>query len=244
MGLYVPTVADYVVLEADPREVPAVVAALQRALPDERRCAVTAVADEYFFLSATVLTQSEIQRRFGLFGVRASGGDVSLEPAWVAEHVVERHVPVLGSVVVCNAAVLPDLAAAMAQLDREGLSDLVDVADFQRGRLVRPASVPSRPRALPPHLGHRDRRQRHRQPARCCAPSGREARRHHEVAQLHLGWRVGAAGRRALRVVRASRAPGHGADLVTPSLPGDVQRVRRRLPGRPTTVTGVGRSPA
>jgi hypothetical protein len=77
-----------------------------------------------------VLPLAQVKARFGEFTVPGLRR-VEPDPSWVAANIVRRPVPLLGQVR-CHRLVIPDLAAAMAELQRRGLAPLVDVADFHR----------------------------------------------------------------------------------------------------------------
>jgi D-alanyl-D-alanine carboxypeptidase len=77
-----------------------------------------------------VLPLAQVKARFGEFTV-PSLRRVEPDPTWVAANIVTQQVPLLGQVR-CHRLVIPDLAAAMAELQRRGLARLVDVADFHR----------------------------------------------------------------------------------------------------------------
>ena len=61
--------------------------------------------------------------------VPAPGGWITIDPAWVARHIVTAPVPILGRVT-CNRAVIPQLRGALAEVDRRGLGRLVDPGDY------------------------------------------------------------------------------------------------------------------
>jgi hypothetical protein len=69
----------------------------------------------------------------GLIGVMSfrilKNGFIEPDPDWVAANVVQAEVPILGSVT-CHRIVIPQLAAALAQLQRKGFSNLIDVGDY------------------------------------------------------------------------------------------------------------------
>jgi hypothetical protein len=114
---------------------------LQAALPEKRLRSVIAGSARHFSPSATVLSQAEIQTRFGAFTVKKSGDSFTIDPAWVADNIIRADVPVLGTVV-GHRKMLPDLRAAMAELEDSGLADLVDSNDFQRaGGAYNPRTV-------------------------------------------------------------------------------------------------------
>lgn len=50
------------------------------------------------------------------------GGRVSPDPAWVASHIVTETVPILGSIT-CNKYMMPQLKAALEEVQRAGLAD-------------------------------------------------------------------------------------------------------------------------
>ena len=76
------------------------------------------------------LPLAQVKLRFGEFPVRTLA-DPAPSPAWMAANIAVRAVPLLGTVR-CHRLVLDDLAAAMAELEHQRLSALVDVAAFQR----------------------------------------------------------------------------------------------------------------
>ena len=74
---------------------------------------------------------AELKQRFGEVAVRLPyGGDwVKLDPAWVRRNIVATHVPLLGSVT-CNRRIVPDLRAALREVERRRLARLVDRSDY------------------------------------------------------------------------------------------------------------------
>jgi hypothetical protein len=65
---------------------------------------------------------------FGEFSatVRSDGVFLDLDPRWVDEHIVTRTVPLLGSVT-CHRKLFPPMAAALEDLEAQGLGHLVEV---------------------------------------------------------------------------------------------------------------------
>jgi hypothetical protein len=59
----------------------------------------------------------------------APGGWITIDPAWVARHIVTAKVPILGQVT-CNRAVIPQLRGALAEVAHRGLARLVDPGDY------------------------------------------------------------------------------------------------------------------
>jgi hypothetical protein len=91
-----------------------------------------AVAGDERFLrgDASALPLGLVKARFGEFSLpslRRGGPDL----AWKKRNLVTRQVPLLGSVT-CHRLVVEDLAAAMADLQRRKLDQLVDAAEFRR----------------------------------------------------------------------------------------------------------------
>jgi hypothetical protein len=76
------------------------------------------------------LPLAQVKLRFGEFPVKNLAHPVP-SPDWLAANMGVRAVPLLGTVR-CHRLVLDDLTAAMAELERQRLSGLVDVAAFQR----------------------------------------------------------------------------------------------------------------
>jgi hypothetical protein len=76
------------------------------------------------------LPLAQVKLRFGEFAVKRLADPVP-SPAWADANLATRTVPVLGEVR-CHRLVLGDLSAAMADLQRQHLEGLVDVAAFQR----------------------------------------------------------------------------------------------------------------
>jgi hypothetical protein len=77
-----------------------------------------------------VLPQLRMKELFGEFSaVVGGGGRIEIDPAWVSEHIVSRDVPILGSVT-CHERIIPQLDAAFQEIERRGLSGLVDAGDY------------------------------------------------------------------------------------------------------------------
>jgi hypothetical protein len=81
----------------------------------------------YFRAGDAVLPPVLLKTLFGEFAGRPAPdrpGYLSLDPAWVRDHIVTVHVPLLGAVT-CNAAIIPQLADAMRELQASGDAALV-----------------------------------------------------------------------------------------------------------------------
>jgi hypothetical protein len=76
------------------------------------------------------LPLAQVKLRFGEFAVKRLADPVP-SPAWADANLATRTIPVLGQVR-CHRLILDDLSAAMADLQRQHLGRLVDVAAFQR----------------------------------------------------------------------------------------------------------------
>ncbi len=77
-----------------------------------------------------VLPQAMIKERFGEWAYRATSSGFEQDPAWVAEHIVDAEVPILGTVR-CHARLVPALRGALAELEQRNLAFLVDPAGFR-----------------------------------------------------------------------------------------------------------------
>lgn len=84
----------------------------------------------YLRSSDAVLPQSRLKAVFGEFArdPRVDGDELRLEPAWVADNIVEADVPVLG-VVRCHRALIPALRGALQELADRNLAGLVQTYD-------------------------------------------------------------------------------------------------------------------
>lgn len=56
-------------------------------------------------------------------------GFIDPDPAWVAANIVQGTVPILGEVT-CHRIAFPQLAAALAEIEREGLAKEIDVSEY------------------------------------------------------------------------------------------------------------------
>jgi hypothetical protein len=77
------------------------------------------------------LPLAQVKLRFGEFAVTGLARPVP-DPHWVQANIAAQTVPELGKVH-CHRAVIADLAAAMADVRRQHLEGLIDVAAFRRG---------------------------------------------------------------------------------------------------------------
>ncbi|HEX8134050.1 MAG TPA: hypothetical protein VF880_11565 [Actinomycetes bacterium] len=108
-----------------------------RALLRGRQLHFAVAGDQRFLRGGGALPLGLVKARFGEFALpslRHGGPD----PAWQQRRLVTTRVPLLGRVT-CHRAVTRDLAAAMADLQRRKLGQLVDPAGFRRdGGCYRP----------------------------------------------------------------------------------------------------------
>jgi hypothetical protein len=105
-------------------------ASLGRLLAGRRLGFLLPGARPWFRAGNGTLPLAQVKLRFGEFAVyRLSDPAPSL--TWVGANLATRAVPLLGEVR-CHRLILDDLAAAMADVERQHLAGLVDVAAFQR----------------------------------------------------------------------------------------------------------------
>ncbi len=78
-----------------------------------------------------VLPMAVVKERFGEFAVAPAGGDsVEVDQAWREAWIVTVDFPLVG-VTRCHRMVVPYIRAALAEVDRSGLAEELDSADFQ-----------------------------------------------------------------------------------------------------------------
>jgi hypothetical protein len=78
-----------------------------------------------------VLPQVRLKELFGEFAaVPQPDGTLRVDPAWTREYIGEARVPILRGAVVCHRLILPQLRAALRELVRKGLGDLIDPSDY------------------------------------------------------------------------------------------------------------------
>jgi hypothetical protein len=112
-------------------------ARIRRLLPRATPLQVRAPGETpYFRQGDAVLPTVVIQRLFGLFAARLTGSGVLIDPAWVSRNIVAARVPLLG-VVRCNRAIVPQLTAALREIEQDGLGHLIERRSY--GGCFRPA---------------------------------------------------------------------------------------------------------
>ncbi len=84
----------------------------------------------YFRQGDAVLPPVRLKELFGEFAARPAGADgaIAVDTAWEARYIVHRRVPVIGAIT-CNRVLVPQLSAALAEIERRGLAHLLDPAD-------------------------------------------------------------------------------------------------------------------
>ncbi|HZD02216.1 MAG TPA: M15 family metallopeptidase [Actinomycetes bacterium] len=103
----------------------------------------------WFRAGDVTLPLAQVKIRFGEFAVTSLAKPVP-DPHWVQANIVTQTVPVLGQVR-CHRRVVADLAAVMADLRRDHLEGLVDVAAFRRvGGCLQQRPGRARPAGLSP----------------------------------------------------------------------------------------------
>jgi hypothetical protein len=74
-------------------------------------------------------TDSTLGSLVGTYTYRVAGGQVQPDPAWVRANIRTEAVPILGSVT-CHEDLLPQLRAAMLEVQQQGLADKINVGEF------------------------------------------------------------------------------------------------------------------
>lgn len=110
---------------------PAVEASLRRVLPKGTRLRVRAPGETPVFRHGdAVLPPVRLKDLFGEFaGDPRPDGTIRADPAWVRTNIRRVRVPILG-MTSCHRLLLPQLRAALQELVRRGLGDLLDPGDF------------------------------------------------------------------------------------------------------------------
>jgi hypothetical protein len=84
----------------------------------------------FFRQGDAVLPPVLLKVLFGEFAAAPiAGGYLTIDPAWVATHIVVASVPVLGHVR-CNRALIPQLRGALSEIESQGLARLLNPADY------------------------------------------------------------------------------------------------------------------
>lgn len=104
---------------------------LRRLVPPGVRVRVRGPGETPFFRHGdAVLPPALLKELFGEFAAEpAAGGSLRPEPEWVRDNIRTAPVPILGRVR-CHRQVLPMLRAALAEVARRGLADLLDPGDY------------------------------------------------------------------------------------------------------------------
>jgi D-alanyl-D-alanine carboxypeptidase-like protein len=109
----------------------AVEAALRRVLPAGTRLRVRAPGETPVFRHGdAVLPPVRLKELFGEFaGAPRSDGTIRADPEWVRTNIRRVRLPILG-MTSCHRLLIPQLRAALQELARRGLGDLLDPGDF------------------------------------------------------------------------------------------------------------------
>jgi D-alanyl-D-alanine carboxypeptidase len=84
----------------------------------------------YFRQGDAVLAPVRLKELFGEFAARpVAGGYLDPDPAWEAANIETARVPILGEVR-CNRAIFPQLRGALRDVRAQGLSSLIDPAEY------------------------------------------------------------------------------------------------------------------
>jgi hypothetical protein len=110
---------------------PVVEASLRRVLPKGTRLRVRAPGETPVFRHGdAVLPPVRLKELFGEFaGAPRANGTIRADTAWVRTNIQRVRLPILGATS-CHRLLLPQLRAALRELARRGLGDLLDPRDF------------------------------------------------------------------------------------------------------------------
>jgi hypothetical protein len=106
-------------------------AALKALLPQGTQARIRGPGETPVFRQGdAVLPPVEMKEFFGEFAAKPAGrGLLRIDPAWVATHIVQVEVPLLGEVR-CNRALIPQLTGALQDVERAGLGSLIHPNDY------------------------------------------------------------------------------------------------------------------
>jgi hypothetical protein len=101
------------------------------ALPRDRAARIRVFLPDRAGSRRQIARPAELKSRFGEFAVRLPYGQdwIGIERGWLRRNVVTRSVPILGSIS-CNRRFFAPLRRALGELERRGLSRLVDGGDY------------------------------------------------------------------------------------------------------------------
>jgi D-alanyl-D-alanine carboxypeptidase len=101
-----------------------------KALPADEATRVRRLSSGAAGTPTQIVRPVEVKARFGEFAVRVPYGSdwVGIEPRWRRRNIVTRSVPILGAMT-CHRRFFGPLRRALADLERRGLSRLVDPGD-------------------------------------------------------------------------------------------------------------------
>jgi hypothetical protein len=104
---------------------------VRRLVPGDRPIRIRAQGEVPFLrYGDAVLPQLVIKSSFGEFAAAPNAdGSIDVDPAWRRQNIVQREVPILGSVT-CHRGLLPQLRDSMKALLGEGLGFTVDPSEF------------------------------------------------------------------------------------------------------------------
>lgn len=103
---------------------------IRRDLADRLPAAQVQATDP--LVGQAFLSGSAAARAFGSFTFKTNpDGTITPDAAWVRKNITTREVPILGRVT-CHRLMFPQLSGALGELERAGLSHLIDVPDYRR----------------------------------------------------------------------------------------------------------------
>ncbi|MEA2486496.1 MAG: hypothetical protein QOF16_150, partial [Actinomycetota bacterium] len=128
----------------------AIARTIQKLLPDHAPVRVKAQGETPFLrYGDAVLPQMLYKKTFGEFAARvAFGGQIDIDPRWLARNIVHARVPLLGTVE-CHRLLIPQLRRALREIRADGLAYQIDPAEF--GGCFSPRFISSDPRSRLSH---------------------------------------------------------------------------------------------